>query len=351
MHLNRKNYETWFLDYYENKLVPQQVAELMVFLEGNPDLKSEFESFENISLDQTSSIAFPDKKKLVKPEYKPIGGIDNWNYETQMVAFLEGDLANDERENLLEFTRINPKTKLEMNLFRKTFLQAPQMVFPEKDLLKKTGLFVLYRTRLIYSITTAAAIIILLFGLFSVLNIKTNRSYQSIENMPMVQSKSIEGHETGSSVIAAPIFRNSAEDRVFASSPPPERYFRQNNQAIQTMQYIFSRSIQVEFYMPADQGLIATSTRYNGDLTNMLTIPEEKEKSFTARFLAGFFNKIIGDPMPENKTLIEYSVDGYNLIADREVEVNRKLDQHGNIVAYNINGQTISVARNRNSQP
>jgi len=58
MQINRNNYEAYFLDYRENNLSPEQVAELMIFLEQNPDLKASFEAYENIELATDKSIKF-----------------------------------------------------------------------------------------------------------------------------------------------------------------------------------------------------------------------------------------------------------------------------------------------------
>ena len=46
--LSRSNYEIYFLDYYEGNLTESQRRELMSFLEQNPDLKEEFDSFVNV---------------------------------------------------------------------------------------------------------------------------------------------------------------------------------------------------------------------------------------------------------------------------------------------------------------
>ena len=41
--INRNNYEAFLLDYVEQNLTAELVAELMLFLEQNPDLKAELE--------------------------------------------------------------------------------------------------------------------------------------------------------------------------------------------------------------------------------------------------------------------------------------------------------------------
>ena len=50
MKINLHNYEAVFLDYYEGNLSAEDVSELLLFLENHPELKEDFESFENIVL-------------------------------------------------------------------------------------------------------------------------------------------------------------------------------------------------------------------------------------------------------------------------------------------------------------
>ena len=50
MDINRQNFETYFIDYLDGRLDPGQVAELLSFLEKNPDLERELKEFENIQI-------------------------------------------------------------------------------------------------------------------------------------------------------------------------------------------------------------------------------------------------------------------------------------------------------------
>ena len=63
MDINIHNYEAFFLDYHEVNLSPQQVADLLLFIEQHPQFKEEFESFENIQL-EVSDAKFITKSLL-----------------------------------------------------------------------------------------------------------------------------------------------------------------------------------------------------------------------------------------------------------------------------------------------
>ena len=351
MQINRKNYEIWFLDYYEERLAPGEVAMLMVFLEDNPDLKSEFDSFEKITFEPETAFTYRDKQKLTKPEYKATGDIDAWNYETKMAAFLEGDLTQDESRTLQKFTQINPAARLELNMFRKTILEPPAIEYTEKDSLKKKGLFVLYRRQTILTIASMAAMILLFFGIYSVLNRTVVTHDPSVDKLPLLQTKKIEQIGTGNLMIPVTEIREMSLLTNITEESMVEDSF-EKTMALQTIEGITIQTIDLGgFELPGQINSIAALTGI--DQTPGLYVPEPEtiERSFVARFVAGFVRKIIGDPASEDKTLVEYTVEGYNLIADREVEVNKQLDRNGNIVSYDINGQVISFSRNRNSQP
>ena len=65
MNITRHNCESFFLDYYEKNLSPVEVAEVLFFLEENPELKEVFESYEAICLEH-EKVNFPDKEALKK---------------------------------------------------------------------------------------------------------------------------------------------------------------------------------------------------------------------------------------------------------------------------------------------
>ena len=65
MTINRHNCEAFFLDYHEKNLSTVETAELLLFLEDNPDLKKQFEEYYRVILDLEKT-QFPGKDKLKK---------------------------------------------------------------------------------------------------------------------------------------------------------------------------------------------------------------------------------------------------------------------------------------------
>ncbi|MCB2219889.1 MAG: hypothetical protein KQI35_05790 [Bacteroidetes bacterium] len=345
MKINKENYEIYFLDYFEGRLATEEVAELMVFLESNPQLKDEFDSFEMIFLEADKTIS-ANFQKLKKQDYIPEENIDSWNYEEKMVAYLEGDLNSSEQEEMKNFIDKNPNARLELNLFRKTFLTAGEEVYENKNELKKTGVLLLYGRPLLYAVSAAAAIL-MLFGLYTLLKPAPDIEVQVplteirlpvLEPGDLLQDQSLPGNlELRSNHIEIAMGREeeTIQEELVALAPMK---FRDINAILYSGETDSRKLTKVEpLYTTA--GL---------DVTRIDGIEKDKQPAFAVRFLSGLTKKLIGNPNPDKKSLIELSVDGYNMIADRDVEVKKQLDANGNVVAYNVNGETIAFSHRVN---
>lgn len=132
MSINKNNYEAFFLDYHEGNLSPQQVADLLLFVEQHPELKEEFESFENVTLDDLSNVSFENKSSLKKE-------ITLENKEDYFIRSVENTLTPAEKSLLENFVKQHPQFLPELELFKKTKVFADtSLVFENKEALKKT---------------------------------------------------------------------------------------------------------------------------------------------------------------------------------------------------------------------
>jgi hypothetical protein len=48
------------------------------------------------------------------------------------------------------------------------------------------------------------------------------------------------------------------------------------------------------------------------------------------------------------KTFVVYTIEGYNLMADKEVSREKEVDENGKVIAYVLNGESILISRNKN---
>ncbi len=166
MNINRNNYEIYFLDYRENQLPAEDVADLMLFLEQNPDLKSEFEDFENISLIPEEMITFESKEGLKKQPVTEVNGINTGNYEEYFIASVEKDLNPDEETNLVLFLQSNTFLQKEFELFKlSTITPDKSVIYNNKSGLYKKAV-VFYLKPVLYYAASAAAIILLFFSIY-----------------------------------------------------------------------------------------------------------------------------------------------------------------------------------------
>lgn len=116
MKITRDNYEAWFLDYLEGNLEEGKVDEFIEFLQLNPDLKEELRLYEPVAL-EAGLKEFPSKERLYK---EPLDLPEA--FDQAAVAYLEGDLKEEKRQQLEEYIAHHPDKRKELDLFRMTFL-------------------------------------------------------------------------------------------------------------------------------------------------------------------------------------------------------------------------------------
>lgn len=130
MNINRTNYESWFLDYHEGTLAPEQVAALFAFLEAHPDLREEFEAFEMIRLETDDQAISFDKTVLLKNTTIDASNIDEW-----LISEIEGRLSEEELNRLHDYLHQHPQEKTRRVQFAATRLEAGPEKHPSSKLL------------------------------------------------------------------------------------------------------------------------------------------------------------------------------------------------------------------------
>ncbi|KAF0197582.1 MAG: hypothetical protein FD166_1885 [Bacteroidetes bacterium] len=161
MKIDRTNYEEFIIGYLDKTLDPVKTAELLLFLEQNPDLKEEASELASISLKPDSGVVYNFKDALIQPADVDAIHLNTSNYNHYFIAALEGDLSASGHKAIENFISRNPVLKKEYELFKLTRLKAdPAIRYPEPRLLKKpvAGGFM----RIIYFSAAAAAILILI---------------------------------------------------------------------------------------------------------------------------------------------------------------------------------------------
>ncbi len=134
MKISRNNYELIFLDYHEGRLDYDETKDLFRFLEMNPDLREEFESFENIIMPaEIEKNSFPGKGMLRKKEIKAFGNVIEENFREKFIAYFEGDLSDEEKQDVQNFISLNPDLENEFQTFGMLKISPDEgIVYPDK---------------------------------------------------------------------------------------------------------------------------------------------------------------------------------------------------------------------------
>lgn len=347
MTINRNNYEEYFLEYYEKTLDPGQVAELMVFLEANPDLNVEFESFEPVKA-VSEKIPFRRKKILKKKDYKTSGNISAYNYEEYMVGSIENDLDIRDEEQLKDFLKINPEARLEYDLFKKTRLVPAEVLYPGKAALKKNKVIALYRKEITIALAIAASVLIFIaFYLQRGEPVRPRVSERDFQ--PGIESIDVQIPQSDKLVEINPRSQHAIPlPGTMGESPVVNA--DKLLYSIGKMEPV-KREMRFKNIAGAEVNLAVISGRdlYSGSLENAdQGLSSADRPSFASRFLKGTVNNLFGERERSGKSLLEYTINGYNLMSDRDLEVEKEYDASGRVVAYHVNGELIKFGRKVN---
>ena len=189
MDINRLNYEATLIDFMEGNLSKAEVSELFLFLDANPDIKAEFDMFQNdIPSIASTTIDFPSKEKLIK---RQVGNDFLDEFSWLCIAKLEGDATPTELVQLQNLIKNNPSLNEEYLLFEKLRLQpAETVIFDQKSQLARHRIgFASSLAR--YAVAASVAAIIVMIS-FSVENNHNDRQLAIISTIQYSTIKSID---------------------------------------------------------------------------------------------------------------------------------------------------------------
>ena len=158
MKITRSNYESYFLDFLEGNLDPSIMDEFQLFLKENPDLATELEMGDILTLLASNDIHLDAKEELKKSVSD-----QELEFQERAVAYYEGDLSSDERKNFEASLSENSAIATSAQQFGQLKLVAdPAIVYAHKERLKKKiVLFPLW-----VKVASVAAMLLLVYLLF-----------------------------------------------------------------------------------------------------------------------------------------------------------------------------------------
>lgn len=200
--ITRNNYEAFLLDYMEQNLSPDVVAELMLFLEQNPDLQAELEEMQGFVMADAPKVVFENKQALKKNAL-----------ENLMIAEIEGLNNSQESEELKQAISKDKEQEKAFLLYQKTLLKPENIVFENKSDLKQkeTKVIPLY-----WWVSSAAAILIMFF------------LFRGLNNMEKAKPSAIANHQATEESI-----QNQSEEKKIETSVQeeiiPQNFFADNS--------------------------------------------------------------------------------------------------------------------------
>jgi hypothetical protein len=188
MKITRKNYEIYFLDFYDGTLKSENTAELHRFLELNPDLKEEFDGFENIEI-QPETIYFSDKQNLKKITEEKYFDISDFEY--LCIADIEKDISKEQKSELTRKIKISKENEEVYKTIVKTKLKPDLSIkYSLKNRIKRFTIG--FNKNLVYKISAAAVLLIFIgistFVFYSGLNRNQNYSANILQSKTDINS-------------------------------------------------------------------------------------------------------------------------------------------------------------------
>lgn len=259
--INRKNYELFIIDFYDEKLSSPQKTELFIFLDQNPDLKEEFELYSPVTLDTGSEI-FVGKEKLKKSSL-------NSRVSEQLIAYLENDLDKDERKKIEEFANSDQEVFEELEILKKTkVLPDFKIVFKNKSVLKRGGKIILFQSLTFGKVAVAASVLLLLLSYYFFHKPQQNEivsnQHSIIDSASSSQKDSIDKQEISSDEKIVPIL--SPVQRIASNRKINHNGSKQN--------HIEKNSIQNSF-RPVDSATTAEKNRKSEKSSDTLNTDSE----------------------------------------------------------------------------
>jgi hypothetical protein len=164
----------FFIDYFDNTLDEEAIQLLFDFLEVHPDLKEEFDAFENFSLAEPS-ITLPNKSSLKKH-------IDESNIEHYIIANLENELSHDDHKEYTDFIAENALYTPTVERYKRTILPLETFIYPNKKNLKQKG-----RLIILWPAITAIAATIAIF--ISISTDEQQYQFQALDHLKVLQNE------------------------------------------------------------------------------------------------------------------------------------------------------------------
>lgn len=363
--ITRKNYEEYFLDYFDGNLSDEMVEGLLRFLAANPDLEEEF----YLLMEQTSDCKTTCEdfsSILVKRDPKMRYELSSFDY--LCVAELEHDIIPSEKVILNESIAANAKLKADFDKFQQTKLAEEKIECPFKSELKKNVFSSQLKRNLITYSSIAAAVLLVFYFTINEEEVKE----LSNNNEPKMVVTPQNTNDAIRQIVSKPLTGESItqkikeKDNVIDSNKKINNSINSNNinqdsivvvQEHSEIAYISSiGDVKVEQDIDLANSIIksnqiASNQNIDNNLNNKEIASNLNSFLEKARVETETISEKIKDVKGRRKgVFIARAINGLNSILGTNIEYSSKYDAEGNLMAMNIEAGYLKYSK-KNDEP
>lgn len=371
MNINRNNYESYFIDYLDGVLSPDQISELLLFFSENPDLYEEFIDLDTVPLIASENVQYPDKQHLKKKSILSVGPINELNYQEYLIGSVEGDLTMTESRLLERFVLRNPQVAEEWEQFKLTMLMPdPKIIYPWKSRLKRHTLWSSYKKPLYYISGAAAGLLVLLMVI---------QPFR--KNEPAVVEQQFNTPEQMTDTLQLPVKQPEMIYTASVFSEPPadlQAHVPQSEEAIGTENPV---DVPISPITPIHAGVRYQLVNASFNPSRQLVSDERNLYSQILPYLTASDKYTLSPPLDSRKkpydtfgelalgkikeifsgksgskkglpdinlwTLADIGVAGINQLTDSELHIQRIKNEEGRVISYALVNEKKEIARTR----
>lgn len=367
MEININNYESFIIDYFDNRLGPLETAQLLIFLENHPDLKNEFDGLSSMIIIASPESTYEFKESLKQPADKDAVNLSVNNYSFYFIAATEKDLSAKGYKALNKFLEENPLLQKDYDLFTACKITSDKSItFPSVNQLKK-------QTRPFYdryyiSIGIAASILILISIFFNItpetkdsIDITVMNSMEqqiSDEKAPIAEKENKIKNETSVSKInkaetAKPtqtvkkVSGNKATNAKREFAAPIKRIERRS--IIMNSTEIISENKTNNFYSGLYDDIrlsqeLALAAKEDDNENRIISHQPNERNIKTGRFINSLVltSEQLAEQLPQSMNgwlIADIGMKGFNLITNNNYKIDRQLDGNGKIERFKIKNE------------
>ncbi len=264
MNINKKNYEIYILGHYEGTLNKKEEQELQSFLINNPELKNEFDSFENFSISPDQDVKFDLKLALKQSPVTSNEIINDTNYQEYFIASVEGDLNTKQQNQLSLFLQSHSDLLEEYTLFNLSKLKPDtSIVYENKKQLKKFILTetIFNRKTILQTASIAASFLIIVSVALFINNTKVDTTNALSENKNTPPE--INTEKNLASIINIPVVKHTIKNPAYKKDVITNKKETSKREDIKIENLEPKDNVQIELASNFNNNEVATRAYYN----------------------------------------------------------------------------------------